>query len=54
MAKPGPLVVPDLAADPRFLPYLTRLRDKGLRSYCWLPLTTAESVSALWAWGVFS
>ncbi len=37
-----PLVVSDLAADPRFRPVLTRLRDKGLRSYCWLPLTTAE------------
>jgi formate hydrogenlyase transcriptional activator len=37
-----PLVVPDLAADPRFPPALSTLRDKGLRSYCWLPLTTAQ------------
>ena len=37
-----PLVVPDLAADPRFPPVLSTLRDKGLRSYCWLPLTTAQ------------
>jgi formate hydrogenlyase transcriptional activator len=37
-----PLVIPDLAADPRFPPALSTLRDKGLRSYCWLPLTTAQ------------
>jgi formate hydrogenlyase transcriptional activator len=37
-----PLVVPDLAADPRFPLVLSTLRDKGLRSYCWLPLTTAQ------------
>src|ERR1700736_1487932 len=37
-----PLVVPDLAADPRFPPVLSTLRDEGLRSYCWLPLTTAQ------------
>ena len=37
-----PLVVPDLTADPRFPPVLGVLRDKGLRSYCWLPLTTAQ------------
>jgi formate hydrogenlyase transcriptional activator len=37
-----PLVVSDLSADPRFPPVLSRLRDKGLRSYCWLPLTTAQ------------
>jgi len=37
-----PLVVPDLAADSRFSPVLSTLRDKGLRSYCWLPLTTAQ------------
>jgi formate hydrogenlyase transcriptional activator len=36
------LVVPDLAADSRFSPVLTMLREKGLRSYCWLPLTTAQ------------
>ncbi len=36
------LVIPDLAADSRFSPVLTMLREKGLRSYCWLPLTTAE------------
>ncbi len=37
-----PLVVPDLAADPRFPPVLGILRDRGLRSYCWLPLTTEK------------
>jgi formate hydrogenlyase transcriptional activator len=37
-----PLIVSDLAADPRFPPVLSILREKGLRSYCWLPLTTAE------------
>ncbi len=36
------LVIPDLAADSRFSPVLAMLREKGLRSYCWLPLTTAE------------
>ena len=37
-----PLVVHDLMADPRFPPVLRTLREKGLRSYCWLPLTTAQ------------
>ena len=37
-----PLVVSDLAADSRFPPVLRSLREKGLRSYCWLPLTTAR------------
>jgi formate hydrogenlyase transcriptional activator len=37
-----PLVVPDLATDPRFSSALDSLREKGLRSYCWLPLTTAQ------------
>ncbi len=37
-----PLVIPDLAADPRFSSVLTMLREKGLQSYCWLPLTTAD------------
>jgi formate hydrogenlyase transcriptional activator len=37
-----PLIVSDLAADPRFPPVLSTLREKGLRSYCWLPLTTAQ------------
>jgi formate hydrogenlyase transcriptional activator len=37
-----PLVMPDLRLDPRFPTALTYLRDKGLRSYCWLPLTTAQ------------
>ncbi|MGH9545885.1 MAG: sigma 54-interacting transcriptional regulator [Terriglobales bacterium] len=37
-----PLVVPDLEADPRFPPVLETLRAKGLKSYCWLPLTTAQ------------
>ena len=36
------LVIPDLEADSRFSPVLTMLREKGLRSYCWLPLSTAE------------
>ena len=38
-----PLVVADLAVDPRFPPVLRTLREKGLRSYCWLPLTTAQT-----------
>jgi formate hydrogenlyase transcriptional activator len=37
-----PLIVPDLAADPRFPPAMAFLRNKGLRSYCWLPLTTGQ------------
>ena len=37
-----PLVVPDVESDPRFPPVLSLLRKKGLRSYCWLPLTTAQ------------
>jgi formate hydrogenlyase transcriptional activator len=37
-----PLVVDDLTAESRYLPVLLALREKGLRSYCWLPLTTAQ------------
>lgn len=37
-----PLLVADLTTDQRFPPVLSSLRDKGLRSYCWLPLTTAQ------------
>jgi formate hydrogenlyase transcriptional activator len=37
-----PLVVLDVESDPRFPPVLSVLRQKGLRSYCWLPLTTAQ------------
>jgi len=37
-----PLVVPDLASESRFLPVISALRERGLRSYCWLPLTTAQ------------
>jgi formate hydrogenlyase transcriptional activator len=37
-----PLVVSDLQSDSRFPPTLSILREKGLRSYCWLPLTTAQ------------
>jgi formate hydrogenlyase transcriptional activator len=37
-----PLVVPDLEADTRFSSVLKVLLDRGLRSYCWLPLTTAQ------------
>ena len=37
-----PLVVGDLASDLRFPPALGTLRNKGLRSYCWLPMTTAQ------------
>jgi formate hydrogenlyase transcriptional activator len=36
------LIVPDLSADTRFPEVLESLRAKGLKSYCWLPLTTAE------------
>jgi formate hydrogenlyase transcriptional activator len=37
-----PLVVDDLTAESRFFPVLRTLHEKGLRSYCWLPLTTAQ------------
>jgi formate hydrogenlyase transcriptional activator len=37
-----PLVVNDLDAESRFPLVLNRLRKEGLKSYCWLPLTTAE------------
>ena len=37
-----PLVVLDLAADRRFPNVLNKLRAKGLRSYCWFPLTTGQ------------
>jgi formate hydrogenlyase transcriptional activator len=37
-----PLVVNDLQLESRFPLVLNRLREQGLKSYCWLPLTTAE------------
>src|ERR1700681_3843097 len=37
-----PMVVSDLTASSRFPPVISVLRDKGLRSYCRLPLTTAQ------------
>ncbi len=37
-----PLVVPDVNAETRFSPEMNFLKDKGIRSYCALPLTTAE------------
>jgi formate hydrogenlyase transcriptional activator len=42
-----PLVVPDLAAESRFSSVLSMLREKGLRSYCWLPLTAQKRLGAL-------
>jgi hypothetical protein len=36
------LPVPDLASESRFLPIMSILRAKGLKSPCWLPLTTAR------------
>jgi formate hydrogenlyase transcriptional activator len=37
-----PLVVPDVNAETRFLSMVNLLKEKGIRSYCALPLTTAE------------
>jgi formate hydrogenlyase transcriptional activator len=37
-----PLIVSDLASESRFPAVLNILREKGLRSCCWLPLTTAQ------------
>jgi formate hydrogenlyase transcriptional activator len=37
-----PLVVPDVNAETRFLSLVNLLKEKGIRSYCVLPLTTAE------------
>src|SRR4029077_14998831 len=37
-----PLVVPDLESEQRFPPVINTLRERGLRSYCWLPLSTAQ------------
>ena len=37
-----PLVMPDLGSESRFPMVLNILRENGLRSYCWLPLTTAQ------------
>ncbi len=36
-----PLVVNDLGSEARFSLVLNRLREQGLKSYCWLPLTVA-------------
>ena len=36
-----PLVVPDVNAETRFPSVVNLLRNKGIRSYCALPLTTA-------------
>ena len=37
-----PLVVNDLLSESRFPLIMNGLREQGLKSYCWLPLTTAE------------
>ncbi len=37
-----PLIFPDLNAESRFSTLCTMMREKGLRSYCILPLTTAQ------------
>jgi formate hydrogenlyase transcriptional activator len=37
-----PLVMNDLQMESRFPLVLNDLREQGLKSYCWLPLTTAE------------
>jgi formate hydrogenlyase transcriptional activator len=37
-----PLVVNDLQLEARFPLVLNPLREQGLKTYCWLPLTTAE------------
>jgi formate hydrogenlyase transcriptional activator len=47
-----PLVVPDVNAETRFASVLNLLREKGIRSYCALPLTTADK--RLGAWGLGS
>jgi formate hydrogenlyase transcriptional activator len=47
-----PLVVPDVESDPRFPPVLKVLREKGLRSYCWLPLPPRKNVWGRWGWAV--
>src|ERR1700690_69888 len=37
-----PLILPDLSVESRFPLLLNILREKGLRSYCVSPLTTAQ------------
>jgi len=37
-----PLVVPDIDSDTNLHPVVNLLKDKGIRSYCTLPLTTAQ------------
>ena len=37
-----PLLVPDLTSESRFPPVINTLLESGMRSYCWLPLTTAQ------------
>jgi formate hydrogenlyase transcriptional activator len=37
-----PLILSDLQSDVHFLADLNLLKDKGIRSYCTLPLTTAQ------------
>lgn len=38
-----PLVIPDLEAETRFPKVLEGLRDRGWKSYCMIPLTTAQT-----------
>jgi formate hydrogenlyase transcriptional activator len=38
-----PMVIPDIAVETRFPRVLKGLSEKGLRSYCMLPLTTAQT-----------
>ncbi len=37
-----PLAVNDLGSEARFPLVLNRLREQGLKSYCWVPLTAAD------------
>jgi formate hydrogenlyase transcriptional activator len=40
--KQRPIVLPDLHQETRFRPAVNLLKEKGVRSYCELPLTTAQ------------
>ena len=40
--KQRPMVLPDLHQETRFRPAIDLLKEKGVRSYCGLPLTTGQ------------
>ena len=54
LEKQQAMVWPDLHRETRFRPAVRLLAGKGVRSYCTLPLTTAQRGSGRWGWEVLA